>query len=131
MKLQLKSILIVITLALLSGACGKAGAPGAETKVAKAAPEAVLKDGGLTLIDFKLTKNTAGKPVVQGNVSNAATQKIARAAIEFKLFDAKDKEVGTAIASVDNLEAKFSWVFEVEVLPAGVTTAKFASFKIQ
>jgi hypothetical protein len=131
MKLHLKTILLAATLALLGSACGKASAPGAEATIPSAAPQAALKDGGLTLVDFKLAKNAAGKPVLQGNVSNAATQKIAHAAIDFKLFDAKDNELGTATASVDNLEAKFSWSFEVEVLPAGVASAKFAGFKIR
>ncbi len=131
MDLLLKSFLIAAAAAALLCACGKTDAPGAETKVAEAAPEPVLKDGGLTLIDFQLTKNAAGKPVLKGNVGNVATRKIAHASIEFKLLDAKGNEVGTATAAVDNLEAKFSWSFEVEVLPPGVTSAKFAAFKTQ
>ena len=129
MKLFVKIFLIALALAALASACGKAGAPGAETT--NAAPEPVLVDGGLTLVDFKLTNNAAGKPVLKGNVSNVATRKIVHASIDFKLLDTKDNEVGTATAAVDNLEAKFSWSFEVEVFPAGVTSAKFAGFKTQ
>jgi hypothetical protein len=125
----LRAFLIATAIALLGSACGKADAPVAAGKVADAAPEPVLKDGGLTLVDFKLTKNAAGKPVIKGNIDNVATKKIAHASIDFKLLDAKDKELGTATAAVDNLEAKFSWSFEVEVLPPGVSSAKFAGFK--
>jgi len=131
MKLMGRSFLIAAAIAILVSACGKTEAPIAEAKITNAAPEPVLKDGGLTLVDFKLTKNAAGKPVLKGNVSNAATRKIAHATIDFKLLDAKNKEVGTATAAVDNLEAQFSWSFEVEILPAGVTSAKFAGFKTQ
>jgi hypothetical protein len=127
----LRTFLVASAIALLGSACGKADAPGAQAKATNAAPEAALKDGGLTLVDFKLAKNAAGKPVLKGNVGNAATRKFAHVSAEFKLLDAKDNEVGTAIAGVDNLEAKFSWSFEVEVLPAGVTSAKFAGFKTQ
>jgi len=129
MKRALRTFLITAAIAALVSACGKADAPVAESKVTNAAVEPVLKDGGLTLGDFKLTKNAAGKPVLKGEVSNVATRKIAHASIDFKLLDAKDNEVGTATAAVDNLEAKFSWSFEVEVLPAGVVSAKFAGFK--
>ena len=131
MKLFVKTFLIAAAIATFVSACDKPDAPGAETKATSAVPEPVLKDGGLTLVDFKLTQNAAGKPALKGNVSNVATRKIAHASIDFKLLDAKGNEVGTATAGVDNLEAKFSWSFEVEILPPGVSSAKFAGFKTQ
>jgi hypothetical protein len=131
MKLKLQTLLLATAITLLSSACGKSTAPAAPRAGAAATPEAQATASGLALVDFKLSKNAAGKPVLTGKVSNSAAQKIAHASIDFKLLDDKNNEVGTVTAGVDNLQAKFSWSFEVEVLPAGVASAKFVGFRVQ
>ena len=131
MKINIQTLLMTAAITLLTSACGQSTAPAAPAAGAAATPDAQAAATGLALVDFKLTKNAAGKPVLTGNVSNSATQDIARASIDFKLLDDKNNEVGTVTAGVDHLQAKFSWSFEVEILPAGVSSARFVGFRIQ
>ena len=123
-------ILMAAALSVLSSGCGKQNAqapakPASTTPAAQATP---VNAEGLSLLDFTITKNQAGKSVLKGNVSNTTTRKLDRATVEFKLFDKTGNEVGTAMASVDNLGARFSWSFEVEIQPQDAASAKLVGF---
>lgn len=123
----LPTLLMAAAISALSSGCGKQSdqAP-ANTKTAEQAAQTNAE--GLSLLDFTITKNQAGKSVLKGNVSNSTTRKLDHATVEFKLFDKTDNEVGTAMASVDNLGARFSWSFEVEIQPQDAASAKLVGF---
>jgi len=111
----------------MSSGCGQQSTPApANTKTAEQVAQTNAE--GLSLLDFTITKNQAGKSVLKGNVSNATTRKLDHATVEFKLFDKTGNEVGTAMASVDNLGARFSWSFEVEIQPQDAASAKLIGF---
>lgn len=124
------TLLMATALIVLISGCGKQSAPppAAPASTAPAAQVTPINTEGLTLLDFTITKNQAGKSVLKGNVSNSTTRKLDHATVEFKLFDKTDNEVGTATASVDNLGARFSWSFEVEIQPQDAASAKLVGF---
>ncbi|MBK7425457.1 MAG: hypothetical protein IPJ48_21535 [Propionivibrio sp.] len=125
------TLLMATALSVLSSGCGKQSAPppAAPASTAPAAAQATPSNAeGLSLLDFTITKNQAGKSVLKGNVSNSTTRKLDHATVEFKLFDKAGNEVGTAMASVDNLGARFSWSFEVEIQPQDAASAKLVGF---
>lgn len=124
------TLLLATTLIVLISGCGKQNgtpppAPASSTPPAQATP---TNAQGLSLLDITITKNQAGKSVLKGNVSNSTTRKLDHATAEFKLFDKTGNEVGTAMASVDNLGAGFSWSFEVEIQPQDAAAAKLVGF---
>ena len=121
------TLLMATALIVLISGCGKQSAP-APASTAPAAQVTPINTEGLTLLDFTITKNQAGKSVLKGNVSNSTTRKLDHATVEFKLFNKTDNEVGTAMASVDNLGARFSWSFEVEIQPQDAASAKLVGF---
>lgn len=127
----LPTLLMATALSVLISGCGKQSAPppAAPASTAPAAAQATpVNAEGLSLLDFTITKNQAGKSVLKGNVSNSTTRKLDHATVEFKLFDKVGNEVGTAMASVDNLGARFSWSFEVEIQPQDAASAKLVGF---
>ncbi len=135
LETSLPMILMVAALTLVSSGCSKQSAPPAtapaEGKPAAVQAAAPVSADVLSLVDFKITKNQAGKSVVKGSVSNSSSQPIMHATAEFKLFDKGGKEIGSAMASVDNLGAKFSWNFEVEFTPENAASAKFSGFTVK
>lgn len=125
------TLLIATALSGLIGGCGKQNdpPPPAPASSAPAAAQATPTNAeGLSLLDLKITKNQAGKSVLNVNVSNSTTRKLDHATAEFKLFDNTGNEVGTAMASVDNLGPGFSWSFEVEIQPQDAAAAKLVGF---
>jgi hypothetical protein len=123
--------LLATAMLLLSGGCAKEDIPPTAVPAA-AKPIVVLPPPvsaeALTLLEFKIVKNQAGKPVLKGSISNATPQTIKLATATFTLFDKKGVEIGTSIATVDNLEPRFAWTFEAQILQEGVASAKFAGF---
>jgi hypothetical protein len=126
------TLLMATALCVIISGCGKQSAPPpaapASTAPAAAAPATPINAEGLSLLDFTISKNQAGKSVLKGNVSNSTPRKLDHATVEFQLFDKTGKEVGTATASVDNLGARFSWSFEVEIQPQDAASAKLVGF---
>ncbi len=126
-----RPILLVIAVLLLGSGCAKEDLPPTASPVAAkpivAAPPPVNPEA-LTLLEFKIAKNQAGKPVLKGSISNASPQTIKLATATFTLFNKKGVEIGTSIATVDNLEPGFAWTFEAQILQEGVASAKFAGF---
>jgi hypothetical protein len=128
---SVRSILLATAILLLGSGCAKEDVPPAAAPAA-AKPIVVLPPPvsaeALTLLEFKIGKNQAGKPVLKGSISNATPQTIKLATATFTLFDKKGVEIGTSIATVDNLEPRFAWTFEAQILQEGVASAKFAGF---
>lgn len=128
-------ILLATVVLLLGSGCAKedvppaaapAEAPVAAKPIAVAPPPVSAE--ALSLLEFKIVKNQAGKPVLKGSISNASPQTIKLATATFTLFDKKGVEIGTSVATVDNLEPGFAWTFEAQILEEGVASAKFAGF---
>lgn len=127
MKPITATLLMATVLSVLISGCGQQSTPApANTKTAEQVAQTNAE--GLSLLDFTITKNQAGKSVLKGNVSNSTTRKLDHATVEFKLFDKTGNEVGTSMASVDNLGARFSWSFEVEIQPQDAASAKLVGF---
>ena len=126
----LSTLLLATALSVLNNGCGKqnASAPAKPASTTPSSPATPVNVEGLSLLDFTITKNQAGKSVLKGNVSNSTTRKLDHAAVEFKLFDKTGNEVGTAAASVDNLGARFSWSFEIEIQPQDAVSATLVGF---
>lgn len=128
---SLRPILLATAVLMLGSGCAKEDAPPAAVP-AVAKPIAVapppVNPEALTLLEFKIAKNQAGKPVLKGSISNTSQQTIKLATATFTLFNKKGVEIGTSIATVDNLEPKFAWTFEAQILQEGVASAKFAGF---
>ncbi len=124
-------ILLATAMLLLGSGCAKEDAPPVAAPVA-AKPIVVLpppvSPEALSLLEFKIVKNQAGKPVLKGSISNTSPQTIKLATATFTLFNKKGVEIGTSIATVDNLEPKYAWTFETQILQEGVASAKFAGF---
>lgn len=123
----------LLATALLVGGCAKedappAAAPAPAKPVAAVPQPPPVSPEALTLLEFKIAKNQAGKPVLKGSISNASPQTIKLATATFTLFNKKGVEIGTSIATVDNLEPGFAWTFEAQILQEGVASAKFAGF---
>lgn len=118
---------------VLAGACTRDDAPTppaavpAKVALPEPAPPPVSTEG-LKLLDLKMVRTEAGKLVLKGSISNSTPTKITLATATFALLDKKGGEIGTAVATVDNLEARFAWTFEVPILKEGVASAKFAGF---
>jgi len=126
-----RPILLVIAVLLLGSGCAKEDLPPTAAPVAAkpiVAPPPPVNPEALKLLEFKIAKNQAGKPVVKGSISNASPQTIKLATATFTLFNKKGVEIGTSIATVDNLEPGFAWTFEAQILQEGVASAKFAGF---
>lgn len=125
--------LLMAAMLLLAGACSRDDPPPPPAAVAvkpiqpEALPPPVSTDG-LKLLDLKIVRTAAGKLVLKGSIGNSSPTKITLGTASFTLLDKKGREIGTAIATVDNLEAKFAWTFEVPILQEGVASAKFAGF---
>ena len=128
---SVRQILLATAILLLGSGCAKEDVPPAAAPAA-AKPIVVLPPPvsaeALTLLEFKIVKNEVGKPVLKGSISNTSPQTIKLATATFTLFDKKGVEIGTSIATVDNLEQKFAWTFEAQILQEGVASAKFAGF---
>lgn len=128
----LSPYLLAAGMLLLVGACTKDDAPPPADVPAKAitpaAPAPPVSTDGLKLLDLKIVRTAAGKLLLKGSISNSSPAKITLASASFALLDKKGREIGTAVATVDNLEAKFAWTFEVPILQEGVASAKFAGF---
>ena len=128
---SVRSILLATAILLLGFGCAKEDVPPAAAPAA-AKPIVVLpppvSTEALTLLEFKIVNNPAGKPVLKGSISNTSPQTIKLATATFTLFDKKGVEIGTSIATVDNLEPRFAWTFEAQILQEGVASAKFAGF---
>ena len=130
---SVRSILLATAFLLLGSGCAKEDAPPAAAAAPVAAKPIVVlpppvSAEALTLLEFKIVNNQAGKPVLKGSISNATPQTIKLATATFTLFNKKGVELGTSIATVDNLEPGFAWTFEAQILQEGVTSAKFAGF---
>ena len=128
---SIRPILLAIVVLLLGSGCTKedvppAAAPAVAKPMAVAPPPASAE--ALSLLDFRFEKNQAGQWVLKGSISNTSPQTIKLATATFTLFDKKGAEIGTSIATVDNLEPGFAWTFEAQILQEGVTSAKFAGF---
>lgn len=130
MKPVTATLLMATALGVLSSGCDRQSvpAPAAPANTPPAAQPAPVTAEGLSLLDFTIGKNQAGKSVLRGNVGNSTPRMLDHATAEFKLFDKTGNEVGTATASVDNLGAGFSWSFEVEIQPQEAVSAKLAGF---
>ena len=129
----LSPYLLAAGMLLLAGACSRDEAPPPPADVpakaiTPAAPPPPVSTDGLKLLDLKIVRTAAEKLVLKGSISNSSPTKITLATASFALFDRKGREIGTAVATVDNLEAKFAWTFEVQILQEGVASAKFAGF---
>lgn len=128
---SLRLIMMATAISLTGSGCTKEDAPpavapvSAKPAVAESPPASA---DALSLLDLKMAKNQAGKPVLRGSISNSSPHRIKYATATFKLFDKKGREIGTSTASVDDLEAKFAWTFEVEIMQEGAVSAKFAGF---
>ncbi len=128
---SVRPILLATAVLLLGSGCAKEDVPPAAAPVA-AKPIAVapppVSAEALSLLDFKIVRNQAGKSVLKGSVSNTSPQTIKLGTATFKLFDKKGVEIGTSTATVDNLEPGFAWTFEAQILEEGVVSARFAGF---
>ncbi|MEF8699490.1 MAG: FxLYD domain-containing protein [Candidatus Accumulibacter sp. UW26] len=125
-------LLTLAALVTLTVACNNptpAGAPAAGNPVtAPAASEAKPPLTGLSLVEVKVTRNPAGKLVVQGRVDNASDKDIGHAEAELRLFDKDGVEVGSVAPAVNNLKAGFSWSFESEIAQKNAVRATLAGF---
>ena len=128
----LRPILMAIAITALSSGCTKKAAPppapASTQPAAQASAPPPASAEVLSLLDFRIAKNEAGKTVLIGNVSNSSLTKIDRATVTFSILDKSGNEIGTTMASVANLNARFSWTFEVEIAPAGAASAKLIGF---
>lgn len=132
-RTSLGPYLLAAGMLLLAGACTRDDVPTPPAAVpARPVPQETspppVSTDGLKLLDLKIVRTAAGKLVLKGSISNSTPTKITLATATFTLLDKKGGEIGTAIATVDNLEAKFAWTFEVPILQEGVASAKFAGF---
>jgi hypothetical protein len=133
---SLSPFLLATALLLLGSGCTKEDAPIAPVAPpaapVKAEPAVVLPPPvsaeALSLLDFKIARNQAGKSVLKGSVKNTSPQTIKLGTATFTLFNKKGVEIGTSVATVDNLEPGFAWTFEAQILQEGVASAKFAGF---
>ena len=128
---SVRPILLATAVLLLGSGCAKEDVPPTAAPVA-AKPIIValppVSAEALSLLDFKIEKNQAGKLLLKGSIGNASPQKITYATATFTLFDKKGVEIGTSIAAVDNLGPESSWNFQVVVMQEDVASAKFAGF---
>lgn len=69
-----------------------------------------------------------GNLVIKGLVNNISSTKINHVEAVFKLIDKDGNEIGKTVASVDNLEAQFSWSFEATIDNESTVSAKFTGF---
>ncbi len=130
---SIRSILLATALLLLGGGCAKedvppTAAPAVEKPAAAVPQTPPVSADALTLLAFKFAENQERKSVLKGSVSNTSPHTIKLATAKFTLFDKKGVEIGTSMATVDNLEPGFSWNFEAQILVEGVVTARFAGF---
>ena len=124
-----QAILFAACFGLIATGCNKKTTTAQETVAnVKSLKETPANAGPLSLSDFKVDKNAAGNLVVKGLVSNTSPEKISHAEASFKLFDKDGKETGETIATVDNLEVRFSWAFEATISNESTTYAKFSGF---
>lgn len=133
--LKISKILIALVatvIAIITNGCNKENNPTPATiSEAKPISIALRQEGPLSLTDYKVAKNQTGNLVVKGLVSNTSTKKISRADAKFKLVDKDGNEIGETSATVENLEAQFSWVFEAVVANDATASAKFMGFTIK
>ncbi len=101
---SIRSILLATALLLLANGCAKEDVPPAAAPVAAepmvVAPPPVSAEA-LKLLEFKIVKNQAGKPVLKGSISNGTPQTIKLATATFTLYNKKGVEIGTSTATVE------------------------------
>lgn len=127
--------LITAVLVTLTAACNQTPPPEqAAAKSEAQAPPATPPEGskaalsGLSLVDAKIARNSAGALVVQGRVNNASKQAIGHAEAELRLFDKNGEAIGTVTPTVNNLQAGFAWNFETAIEQQNAVSAKLVGF---
>ncbi len=125
-------LLITAVIVTLTAACNKT--PPAEQATSAQPPQAVAPEGrkaalaGLSLVEAKITRNSEGKLVVQGQVKNTSSKTIDHAEAEFKLFDKNGVAIGSVTPAVDKLQAGFSWNFETAIEQKDAVSATLVGF---
>ena len=136
---SLALMLLAAVITLTAGSCAKEDVPPTAAPVAAKQvpapppppPPPLVSADALSLSNFRIEKNSTGKRVLKGGVSNASTQTITLATATFTLFDKKGRQIGTSTATVDNLGPGFAWIFEAQILEQDVVSAKFAGFTVK
>ena len=123
------SIFLGLVISLVVGGCGKEGSGSSSQPSTKTVEQEI--PASLTMIEYSVVRNQAGKIVVKGNAKNVSNQKISHATAQFKLLDSNGHETGETFASVDNLEVQFTWAFEASVTNESTVTAKFIGFVVK
>ena len=124
-------LLITAVIVTLTAACNKS-AP--EQATSAQPPQAAAPEGrkaavaGLSLVEAKITRNSEGKLVVQGQVKNTSSKTIDHAEAEFKLFDKNGVALGSVTPAVDKLQAGFSWNFETAIEQKDAVSATLVGF---
>ena len=125
-------LLITAVIVTLTAACNKT--PPTEQATSAQPPQAAAPDGrkaalaGLSLVEAKITRNSEGKLVVQGQVKNTSSKTIDHAEAEFKLFDKNGVAIGSVTPAVDTLQAGFSWNFETAIEQKDAVSATLVGF---
>lgn len=126
--------LITAVIVTLTASCNQTPPEQAAAKSEAQAPPVATPEGskaalsGLSLVDAKIARNSAGTLVVQGRVNNASKQAIGHAAAELRLFDKNGEAIGTVTPTVNNLQAGFAWNFETEIEQQNAVSAKLVGF---
>jgi hypothetical protein len=128
------NILFSVALPILVAGCNKNASTAISASPPVLSPQTIEQElvttknaEGLSLLNYKFTKNSAGDVVIKGHVNNVSNRKTNLAIVKFKLLDKKGNEVGTVTTSVNNLEANFSWLFEVPVTFQDAAAAELVS----
>ena len=126
-------LLITAVIVTLTAACNKTP-PAEQATSAQQPPQAAAPEGrkaalaGLSLVEAKITRNSEGKLVVQGQVKNTSSKTIDHAEAEFKLFDKNGVAIGSVTPAVDKLQAGFSWNFETAIEQKDAVSATLVGF---
>jgi hypothetical protein len=128
------NILFSVALTILVAGCNKNTSTALSASPPVLSPQTIEQElvttknaEGLSLLNYKFTKNSVGEVVIKGHINNVSNRITNLAIVKFKLLDKKGNEVGTVTTSVNNLEANFSWLFEVPVTFEDAAAAELVS----
>ncbi|MEF8712868.1 MAG: FxLYD domain-containing protein [Accumulibacter sp.] len=131
---QCRLLITAVIVITLTAACNQTPPEQPAAKGEAHAPPAATPEGnkvalsGLSLVDAKIARNSAGTLVVQGRVNNASKQAIGHAEAELRLLDKNGVAIGTVTPAVNNLQAGFAWNFETAIEQQNAVSAELVGF---
>jgi len=131
-----KIVMGLLALGIIGSFVGKQGtdtkavAPVKSTSIPASAKKAANDPGNeiqekFTLVDWGWERGEYNNNYISGTVKNNTNKTYGYAQISFSLHDEDGAQVGSAMANINNLEARGTWKFKAIVLTKTATKAKF------